>query len=134
MQNETWIALTISAGGALATVVMLALKARLNGDDPSESAPMLRQFVAYFAAYLAAFAAAATLERPWSLLAIVFAASVAFAVTMHGDRPLATRAFLRTWTITLAVFVGLWALYEVLLLAGIDLLDKNFEPPRQGAE
>jgi hypothetical protein len=53
---------------------------------------------------------------------------------MHGDRPLPTRAFLRIWTITLAVFVGLWGLYEVLLLAGIDLLDKNFEPPRQGAE
>jgi hypothetical protein len=117
--------LVISLGAAVATALALNLKSRLHGEG-GNNPPFLRHVAAYFFAYVLGFFAVETFDRPWALLAVAAVATLAFAVTLNGRKPLMTRAYARTAALTFAVFFALWGLHQALLLIGIDLLAKDF--------
>ena len=116
--NEALIAL----GGALATALIMWLKAWQLGDLDND-APFMRQFMAYVGGYAAAFAAVRLLAGPARYAAIIVAASLALAVTINGRSPLVSRSYGVSFAIALASGLALWALYAAMLhFYGIDLL------------
>jgi hypothetical protein len=125
MTGDWNLILVISLGAAIASVVALGLKSRLRGDREGNP-PALRHVAAYFIAYVLGFLAVETLDRPWSLLAIAAIASLAFAVSLNGRKPLITQDYARTAAMTFGVLFVLWGLHQLLLLVGIDLLAKDF--------
>lgn len=88
---------------------------------PSGIPPVLRHVVAYFLAFLAAFVTIHTLPTPWSLPLVAAIMAPAIAVSIHGRKPLLTRAYADTTITTFAVFIILWCVYELLRFAGFDL-------------
>ena len=125
MTGNWTIILVIALAAAVASVVVLSLKARLHGERDSNP-PVLRHVAAYFIAYVLGLFAVETLERPWSQLAAAAVGALAFAVTLNGPKPLMSVDYGRTAALTFGVLLSLWGLNQLLSLVGVDLLAKDF--------
>ena len=120
--NEYGNEALITLGGALATALIMRLKAWQLGDLDND-ASFMRQFIAYVIGYAAAFAAVRLLEGPGRYAAIIVAASLALAVTINGRSPLVSRSYVLSFSVAFASGLALWALHAAMLhFFGIDLL------------
>jgi hypothetical protein len=125
MADHTALLLGLSLAASVATIAALHLKSWLRGER-DENPPVARHVAAYFFAYLAGFTSLTAIGPPWSSLVIAVVSALAFAVTMNGTKPLMSAAYVRTASRTVVALLAFWGVYQLLLLAGIDLLAKDF--------
>jgi hypothetical protein len=125
MADHTALLLGLSLAASAATVAVLHLKSRLRGER-DENPPVARHVAAYFLAYVAGFMALTAIGPPWSSLIIAVVSALAFAVTMNGAKPLMSAHYARTASQAVVVLLAFWGVYQLLLLAGIDLLAGDF--------
>lgn len=121
MMDNLGLALGFSFGAAIATVAANSYRTWILGTR-SENPPVLRHITAYGLAYFAAFVAISVLPPPWSVPAVAAVTAPAFAVSVHGSEPLLTREYAEMAAAIFAVFIAFWLIYELLRLAGIDVL------------
>lgn len=112
--------LAVSLGAAVATVAANSLRTWML-ERRAQHPPVLRHLTAYVLAYFAGLTAMGALPMPWSLLVVLAGISAAATVSIHGREPLLTREYAMMAATIFAALVALWALLELLRLAGSDM-------------